>query len=336
MKFLIKFFLFAFALSACGPVLPITTEPTAIATTSEYQDFAYDIVWSQDASMVALTTQTGLYVYDTITYKELFSFDQNGSTAVFGENYLAFINWQGLFVYERNGFKLLFSEKTEDGRKFQSLAISPDDETLIAGEQDRLRAWSLPDGKVTMTITDEEQVFWQNIVFTSNTEIAIADTYYGHVQKWDLTTQKKVHQFEMDQPAVYLRLSQDGRLVLADYGTTGFQLWDVQTGKLKQNYGDIVSASGWQRLSADNHYAVVWGYAFNGQSSGMSVWDLDVHLHLQEFTTPFVNGDGWRCGALNSDGSILAASDNQGYVYFYDVETGQKLGEFFLPYKFPF
>jgi hypothetical protein len=71
----------------------------------QYQDFAYDIVWSRDDSMVALTTQTGLYVYNTKSYKELFSFDQNGSTAVFGEKYLAFINWQGLFVYKLDGFK---------------------------------------------------------------------------------------------------------------------------------------------------------------------------------------------------------------------------------------
>ncbi len=337
MKLLIKLSLVVFALSACGPVVPITAEPTSITNTSEYQDFAYDIVWSQDEKIVALTTQTGLYVYDTKTYKELFSFDQNGSTTVFGKDYLAFINWQGLFVYDLDGFKLLFSEKSQDGRLFQNLAISPDDTTLVAGEQDRMRVWSLPDGKLLSTITDEDQVFWQEVVFKDDNKIIlISDNYYGHVQEWDIESGQRVGQFGFGKSVANVRLSDDGKLALVDYGTTGFQLWDTRTGKLSQNYGDIASAIGWQRLSGDNRYAVVWGYAIDGQNSGMSVWDLDVHLQVQEFSTPLINGDGWRCGALNSDGSILAASDNQGYVYFYNVQTGQKLGEIFLPYKFPF
>ena len=336
MKTLIKLVLFVFFLSACGPLTPITSEASSTPAANEYQDFAYDIVWSQDNSMVALTTETGLYVYDTKTNKQLFAFDQNGSTVVFGEKYMAFINWQGLFVYDLNGFKLLFSEKSHqsnDGRMFQNLAISPDDKTLVAGEQDQMRAWSLPDGKVISTISDDRQVFWHDVVFKNNTRIVIADSYFGNVQEWDVLSRELIHEFSFDKPVVYTRLSRDGKLVLVDYGLTGFQLWDVNTGKLKQNYGDIVSASGWQRLSGDNHYVVVWGYAFDGQNSGMSVWDLDIHLHTQEFTTRFVNGDGWRCGALNSDGSTLAASNNEGYVYFYNVKTGEKTGEIFLPYK---
>ena len=334
MKTLIKLVLFVFLLSACGPLTFVTPEASAKI---EYQDFAYDIVWSQDDSMVALTTETGLYVYDTKTYKQLFAFDQNGSTVVFGEKYMAFTDWQGLFVYDLNGFTLLFSEKSHqagDGRMFGTLAISPDDKILVASEQDRMRIWSLPDGKKTTTvISAEDQVFWSRAAFKNNNRVVVVNNYYGNVQEWDIPSQKLIREFSFDKPVVYTRLSSDGKLVLVDYGLTGFQLWDVETGKLKQNYGDIVSASGLQQLSGDNHYAVVWGYAFDGKNSGMSVWDLDVHLHIQEFTTPFVNGDGWRYGALNSDGSKLAAGNNEGYVYFYNVKTGEKTGEIFLPNK---
>jgi WD40 repeat protein len=334
MKNFVKLSLFVFLLVACGPLVPVTPEAVLQPEVNEYQDYAYDIVWSLDDSMVALTTGTGLYVHDTKTFEKLFSFDQNGSTVVFGKKYMAFINWQGLFVYDLKGLKLLFHEEPKDGRMFGNVAISPDDKLLAAGEQDRLRVWSLPDMTVTQTISTEDQVFWSHVVFKSNTRLAVVNTYYGTAQEWDVSSGKLVHEFGFDKPAVYTRLSRNGQLVLVDYGLTGFQLWDVNTGKLKQNYGDIVSASGFQNLSGDNHYAAVWGYAFDGKNSGMSVWDLDVHLHIQEFTTPFVNGDGWRYGALNADGSMLAAGDNQGYVYFYNVKTGEKTGEFFLPYKY--
>ena len=334
MKNFVILSLFVFLLSACGPLIPVTSEPVLQPEVNEYQDYAYDIVWSQDDSMVALTTGTGLYVHDTKTFEQLFSLDQNGSTVVFGEKYMAFVNWRGLFVYDLNGFKLLFREEPKDGRMFGNIAISPDDKLLAAGEQDRLRVWSLPDMHVMQTISTEDQVFWPQVVFKGNTNVVAANTYHGTVQEWDVPSGKLIHDFGFDKPAVYTRLSRDGQIVLVDYGSVGFQLWDVVTGKLKQNYGDIVSASGFQNLSGDNHYVAVWGYAFDGKNSGMSVWDLDVHIHVQEFTTPFVNGDGWRYGALNSDGSMLAASDNQGYVYFYNVKTGEKAGEFFLPYKY--
>jgi hypothetical protein len=128
MKIQARLYLFVFFRSACGPVTPQTPG------TQKYQDFAYDIVWSQDNSMVALTTETGLYVYDTNIYKEIFKFDRNGSTVAFGKKYLAFVNWDGLFVYDLNGFQLLFQEKPKGGRMFDKGAISPDDKTLVANE----------------------------------------------------------------------------------------------------------------------------------------------------------------------------------------------------------
>jgi WD40 repeat protein len=334
MKLLIGLSVFVFILSACAPLGIPTPEPGQIPGTYEYQDFAYDIVWSQDDSMIALTTNIGLYVYDARTHKELFKFDQNGSTVVFGEKYLAFVNWEGLFVYELNGFQLLFHEEPADGRMFNNLAISPDDKSLAASEQDRMRVWSLPDGKTTSTIYNENQVFVSDMVFKNNTRIVITDTYYGNVQEWNVSSQKLIRTFDFSRPVIYLQASSNGKLVLVDYGLTGFELWNIETGKIQHAYGDIVSASGWQRLSGNNQYVVVWGYAFDGKTSGMSVWDLNTHVHVQEFTTPFVNGDGWRCGALNSDGSILAASNNEGYIYFYNAANGEKTGEIFLPYKY--
>jgi hypothetical protein len=66
----------------------------------------------------------------------------------------------------------------------------------------------------------------------------------------------------------------------------------------------------------------------------MGIWSLVEDKQLQEFSTPVVNGDGWRCGAFNSDGSVLAASDNEGYIYFYNAATGKELHKLYLPFKF--
>lgn len=329
MKILSKLTLFVFLLSACGPLTPSTPESALTPGTYEYQDFAYDMVWSDDDSMVALTTLTGLYVYDTRTYKQLFVYKEgSGSTAAFGEKYFAAVNSDGLHVWDLGEFKLLLKKQAQ----INSFTISSDEKMLATGGEKQISFWSLPDGKLINSVPSED--YTSDMKFINNGHLIVANSYFGNIKELDVESLKFVRTFEFGKPVVTLRLSQNGKLVLVDYGLTGFELWNVDTGKIQHKYGDIVSVSGWQRLSSNNQYVTVWGYALKTNVSGLSVWDLSAHTQLFEFATPIVNGDGWRCGALNSDGSVLAASNNEGYIYFYDMTNGEKTGEIFLPYKF--
>ena len=144
MKILLKLSLLMFVLSACGPLIPQPSESAAILEVDEHQDFAYDIVWSQDDSMLALTTGTGLYVYDTETYKQLFAFEEiGGSTAVFGGKYFAAVNHKGIYVWALENFELIFHVKAKEGDFFNIVALSPDElmkevEAWIEAEMRRL------------------------------------------------------------------------------------------------------------------------------------------------------------------------------------------------------
>lgn len=333
MKHIIKFVLLVFILSACAPIVP---EPQVVEDTYEYQDFAYDIAWSKDESMIALTTLTGLYVYDSKTYEQIFAFEQSGGFgAIFGENYLATANHTGVYIWrleELETGEILFVIPNEDDQQFPNITITPDDNYLVIVYPNRITTWELPGGILTKTIPIEGQA--TDIKFKSDTRLILASSFLGTVQEWDISTEKKIREFDFGKAVITLKLSDDASKVLVDYGSNGFEIWDVAKEKIQHGYGDIVSASGWQRLSGDNHYAVVWGYAFDGENGAMSVWDLETHSKTQEFATPFVNGDSWRCGLLNQDGSILVASNNEGYIYFYDLKTGQKIDEIFLPYKY--
>jgi WD40 repeat protein len=332
MKFLTRFFLLALTLSACGPVTPFNTEMLPTPVPQEYQDFSYQIVWSRDDSMIALTTNTGLYVYDTKSYEQIAAFDElGGSTAVFSNRYLATVTNKKLFVWNVKDFSLLFTKDAENETHFQTAAISPDDNILVTADQKQTRYWSLPDGKLMGKVTSTN--FITDMAFSGNDTLIIADPYLGLVQEWDVQNQEKIRAFGVSKPAVNFNLSQDGKLVVVDYGDYGFETWDVEAGKLHHEYTDIIGAPGWNNLSGDHNTVVVWGYGV-GEESGLSVWDLSQHKKISEFSIPIVNGDGWRSGALNSDGTILAASNNEGFIYFYDLNSGKKIGEIYLPYKF--
>jgi WD40 repeat protein len=330
MKFLPKLLSFALILSACGPVTPVSTFSTRVP--QGYQDFAYQIVWSPDDSMIALTTQTGLYVYDMQTYKQLVAFEElGGATAVFSKVYLAAVVRAQVFVWKLKDFRFLFSQEAGDESYFQRVAISPDEKTLVTAEQKQIRYWTLPAGEL---IAGEQSAnFISDMAFSEDNKLIVADPYFGTIQEWDVQTQKKIRTFGFSRPVIHLNLSRDGELVVVDYGDYGFETWNIDTGERNHEYADIISAPGWNHLSGDHQMVAVWGYNL-GENSGMSIWDLTMHKKIHEFSTPIVNGDGWRYGALNSDGSGLAASNNEGYVYFYDLKSGEKIGEIFLPHKF--
>lgn len=330
MKVLISLFLFVLILSSCAPVTPAGTLPTPVP--QQLQDFASQMVWSLDDALIALSTNTGLYVYDTKTYKQLAAFDgQSGSPVVFSHSYLAAVNRKGLFVWNLKDFSLLFSQDADDKTYFQNLAISPDEKMLVTAEQKQTRYWSLPSGKLIAQVASAN--FVTDMVFSGKDTLLLADTYLGTVQEWDVRTQKKIRALGFPKPAINFNLSQDGRLVVVDYGDYGFETWDVDTGELIDKYPEVIGAPGWNNLSGDAQTVVVWGYGI-GETSGLSVWDLSTKEKIFERATPLIRGDGWRYGALNSRGTILAAGDNEGYIYFYDLKSGKKVGEIFLPYTF--
>lgn len=330
MRLLAKLFLFASIVSACGPVTPFSTLPTAAS--QEYQDFSYQMVWSADDSMIALTTNTGLYIYDTKSYEQLAALDGvSGATAVFSKKYLAATTNTQVFVWNLENFSEIFNYDGRDEVHFQNLAISPDDKLLVTSDHKQIRYWTLPDGELTAAMPFTN--FGSDMVFSSSGKLILADSYLGTIQEWDIQTQEKTRTFGFTRPVVYFNLSRDGKLVVVDYGDYGFETWDVDTETLHHEYTDIIGAPGWNNLSGDHQTVVVWGYGIEAES-GLSVWDLSRHKKIFELSTPLVSGDGWRYGALNSDGTVLAASNNEGYIYFYDLKSRERIGEIYLPYKF--
>jgi WD40 repeat protein len=325
MRLLIQISMLVLIISACAP------EATKTYTT--HQDFGYELNWSPNNTLLAVTTETGLYIYDIHTFKQVKSFSGfSGSAVVFSKDYLAAINGDGLYVWSLKDYSLLFQEKTSgDKIRFQSIAISPDGKWLATGEQKQFRLWKLPGVQIAAKFPVEG--FVSNLAFTDHNTLIVIEQYKAVIQEWDLRTQKMIRSFEIPRDVLFFTLSADGKVMFVDYGESGVELWNVETGKAVHYYRGMQGAEDWTRFSGDHQTAIVLGYAINGGESGMGVWDLKDDQRIQEFSTPFVNGDGWRAGALNSDGTVLAASNNEGYIYFYNVKSGTKIGEVLLPYK---
>src|SRR5688572_13754474 len=100
MKFSAILFLFALAVSACVPGGAVDTDMLPSPVLQEYQDFGYYLTWSPDDELIAVTANTGLYVYDSHTFRQVAAFSGlSGSTVDFSSNYMAAINSEGLYVW---------------------------------------------------------------------------------------------------------------------------------------------------------------------------------------------------------------------------------------------
>ena len=333
MKFSAILSLFALTVSACVPGGAVNTDMSSSPVPQEYQDFGYSLAWSPDDELIAVTANTGLYVYNTHTFEQLAAFSGlSGSTVDFSSNYMTAINSAGMYVWDRKDYSLLLQEKSTDPIQFQSISTSPDGKWLATGEQKQFRLWKLPEGDVIANVPVDG--FVSNLAFTDRNTLIVIEQYQAVIQEWDPERQETIRSFEIPRDVLFFTLSEDGNIMFVDYGDAGVEMWNVESEQSTHYYQQMQGASGWTRLSGNNQTGVVWGYAIDGNNSGMGVWDLAKDKRIHEFSTSYVRGDGWRSGALNSDGTVLAASNNEGYIYFYDSVSGEKIGEIYLPYKF--
>src|SRR5690349_18651050 len=145
MKFSAILSLFALTVSACVPGGAVNTDMSSSPIPQEYQDFGYSLAWSPDDELIAVTANTGLYVYNTHTFEQLTAFSGlSGSTVDFSSNYMTAINSAGMYVWDRKDYSLLLQEKSTDPIQFQSISTSPDGKWLATGEQKQFRLWKLP------------------------------------------------------------------------------------------------------------------------------------------------------------------------------------------------
>lgn len=332
MRFITKLSLLVVIISGCAPIVS-RQDILPAPIPQEYQDFGYYLAWSPDDKLLAVTTNTGLYVYDAHTFEQLASFPGlSGSTVTFASEYMSAINSDGMYVWSLKDYSLLFQEKSTDPIQFQSISISPNGQWLVTGEQKQLRLWKLPSGEVVAKLPVDG--FVSNLAFTAEKTLIVIEQYRALIREWDPQKQEVIRSFEIPRDVLFFTLSEDGNVMFVDYGEAGVEMWNVETGEPTHYYQQMQGASGWARLSGDNQTGIVWGYAIDGDNSGMGIWDLVEDKRVYEVSTPFVKGDGWRSGALNSDGTVLAASNNEGFIYFYDLESGKKIGEIYLPYRF--
>ncbi len=251
-----------------------------------------DLAYSPDGTRLAVASTVGIWLYNAQTYQEL----------------------------------ALFTGHTD---YVNSVAFSPDGQTLASGSKDRsIRLWDISTGKLLHTLTLDIRAAVESVAFSPDGK-KLASAEYGRLHLWDVSTANLLHTF-IDLKSsgsdiiplahASVAFSPDGQTLASMMGGDNYmRVWDVETGTLLHEFtGDTESVA----------------FSPNGKMlaspSGESIrlWNVENGEHLQTLTGH--NGFVFRV-AFSPDGQMLASgyfargNDDGGPIILWDVQTGKPL-----------
>lgn len=145
----------------------------------------------------------------------------------------------------------------------------------------------------------------------------------GGVQFWDVEHARLVRSTDDDKPVTFVRYSTDGRYLASSSNDGPVKLWDTATGKLIRVFPGRLAAD----LSPDGKtIACVSAIGSPAKTIGkVNLYRIADGSLEESFSSENGASASWLlCVALSPDGRSLAATDWNGTVTIWDVETGER------------
>jgi len=159
-------------------------------------------------------------------------------------------------------------------------------------------------------------------------EFCALSTPDGEIIVADLTTGGTKQSFKIKETADELALSSDGKVVAAaESNSEAAHVWDVDTGKV---LADIAPTNAEEGFADDiseltlNNNGTRLAYVIGFGSSEIRLYDVAQKRVINKFSGGKSTSDTYYSIALNSDGTLLAASSQNGLMVW-DTRTGKRL-----------
>lgn len=145
----------------------------------------------------------------------------------------------------------------------------------------------------------------------------------GGIQFWDVAHSRLVRSTEDDKPVTFIRYSTDGRYLASSSNDGPVKVWDAATGKLIRVFPGRLAAD----FSPDGKtIACVSAMASPAKTIGkVDLYRIADGSLEESFSSENGMSASWLlCVAFSPDGRSLAATDWNGTVTIWDVETGER------------
>jgi sugar lactone lactonase YvrE len=153
----------------------------------------------------------------------------------------------------------------------------------------------------------------------------------GHIYLWDVATGKEIRRIEVDpgSGASGLVFSPDSKILLAINGKGDFDLWETQSGKLRQTLKHADGPMDGAAFSPDGKLIAATRVHFPGYQAQVTVWDLATGTPRNKFSVG--KGRTTPCQFLDSRNLVTINCGDRSLMSVWDSETGTLQQEITLP-----
>ena len=282
------------------------------------------LAYTPDGNHLIVASSIGIWTYDADTMETLALFDStrfSNGDVVFSLDRQLFATRRGdheetaAHLWNRIQRQHITNLKGHT-RYIESLAFSPDGNTLATGSSDHtVRLWDVSTGEHKTTLVGHTRSV-DTVAFSPDGRTLATGSWDGTVRLWDADTGNyRTTLTEEPEGIRTIRFSPDGHtLAIIVYNTIGIQLWNVNTGKEKKGLWTNRNIS-CIAFSPDSRTLAGGGW------SELYLWDLDT----RERTMLTAHLEAVISVTFSPDGRTLATASTD-ELHLWDSATGAQKG----------
>ncbi len=230
----------------------------------------------------------------------------------------------------------------------EAMAISPNGEYFLTGGADsRARLWSSASGSVEDTFGSPGEDKIGAVAFSPNGQTVLTGSSDGTAKLWDLASARQIKQFRgpplkdagTDTGKVWsvnaVAFSPDGRTVATGSGDQTIRIWNIATGQMMTQFGEMYSLKGVSSESLPPIPIIVTSIAFSPDGAQLAVarafedrvriWNVASGKELKSIVDPELSGTGIIDSVTFSPDGRLLATASEKHTKLWDVLTGKQL-----------
>ena len=255
-----------------------------------------EIDYSPDATLLAVATSIGIWLYDAHSGREVALLKGHAGTVT-------------------------------------TVTFSPDGRTLASGSEDgTIRLWEVHTGKLLRVLKSHSYKV-NSVAFSPDGELLASGDWHGAMRLWDAHTGTIRQVLDGHAKAVNsVVFSPDGLTLASGSDDTTIRLWQVQNGKYLKTFeghkGSVKSVA----YSPDGTRLASGGMPASSSAmpDGLHLWDARTGEHLQilgRFTNGMYDGHvfGVNSVEFSPDGKTLASGSDDATIRLWNAQNGEHL-----------
>ena len=219
--------------------------------------------------------------------------------------------------------------------RVNSVALSPDGQTLASGSHDRtIRLWDVNTGSLLRTLTGHTHSVL-SVAFSPDSNILASGSGDRKIRLWDVNTGRLIRSVpEPTGPVFSVVFRPDGEMLASGGRGPSIRFWDANTGRQvilhfwDANTGKLIGSLG----ALGPHGGAVLSVAFSPDSNILAsgsgdrkirLWDVNTGRHIR--TLAGGHTDSVLSVAFSPDGEMLASGSLGETLRLWDVSTGRHI-----------